>query len=324
MMLDGRVVSDRLLRISPDTAHTIVVRAPGYRPAVWSEALGVGDTARWSPTLQRIESSVTTVPHAADTLAGAVFQAATGEVVLAERTDSAPRSAAIGAQDTLLAEPALGSGIGPSPPADSAPASVVVERSDSVGARAGGSVSDTASRDTSTRDTVALRIGTATGDLAVGRTAESKPQAAIDTMVRGTPLPRPIMPRPRAAAVDPAVAREQIQGGVDEYLQALRAGDADRISRLFKSTTDADERNERHLVNLMEMRNARLAVAQQQIVVPRILAHGATVEFRAKLTWKTPFGATRSQWIPFLAEFQQTGETWRLTRARIVGAPDLD
>jgi eukaryotic-like serine/threonine-protein kinase len=155
--------------------------------------------------------------------------------------------------------------------------------------------------------------------------AERAPPAALPSRVaKGDSAAK----RDSAAALAArAVAEErraqtQIRAGVAEYIELLRSKQQDRVASLYRPENETDKKNQGKMLRLIRDSAAKLAVREGTIGVPRIAGAEATIDFAVALSWKTAFGASRTQSVTFRAEFEQADDDWRMTRCRVVGAPD--
>ena len=151
----------------------------------------------------------------------------------------------------------------------------------------------------------------APGSVTITATAEGKvARMSLDVSPRPAPVVTQPPPPPPGAR---GAAEAQIRALIHGYVTLLETADVNRVAALFESPTSP----ERSLLNTIRAAESKLRVLEQKVEPPVLAGERAVVNFSLRLTWKTAFGASRTEWTPFRAEFENAGGTWRMIRSRI-------
>jgi len=192
----------------------------------------------------------------------------------------------------------------------------------------------------SSSDPEVASVDPASGSVAAGRPGRAIIYARADgasgsSALTVTPKPAP-EPSKSAAAPEgyetppPGAARGAVppvalvNEAVRAYVAALGAHDQQRIASLYQATTAVDRKNLRNLLALVRSGTARLTATAGRVFEPEAVPNGAAATFQARLSWKTPFGASRGETVAFRARFERAGGEWQMTACTIVGPADLD
>lgn len=116
-----------------------------------------------------------------------------------------------------------------------------------------------------------------------------------------------------------SAARAQIRAGVNDYLRALTSRDTGRVATLYQTGSASDERVKKSLLDLVKAPQARMAVVDQHVDTIEVRGADGWADFKAKLTWRTAFGASRSEWVGFHAVFQPSDRGWVMTSCTVTG-----
>lgn len=114
-----------------------------------------------------------------------------------------------------------------------------------------------------------------------------------------------------------AGARAEIRTEVSAYVQALRSRDTARVATLYQAKSAAEERTKKNLLELMRDQASRLTVLEGPVDSVGIVGVAGISAFKAKLTWRTAFGASRSDLVSFRAEFESSGGRWSMTSCNV-------
>jgi hypothetical protein len=123
---------------------------------------------------------------------------------------------------------------------------------------------------------------------------------------------------PRATDASNA-ARAEIRAEVSAYVQTLRSRDVARATTLYQTKSAAEERTKKNLLDLMRDQASRLTVVEDQVDSIGVVGAAGFSDFKAKLTWRTAFGASRSELVSFRAEFESNGGRWAMTSCKVTG-----
>jgi hypothetical protein len=166
---------------------------------------------------------------------------------------------------------------------------------------------------------VVTAIGPGTADItasASGKTTTVRlivaaPAPATPESVKA-PLPDP--------AVEASRARAAIEASVQQYVAALRAHDARRVTALYRGAgaSDQDRKTQQTLVRLMDGA-AKLTAAEPRIEPSRIDGANASVDFAVPMSWRNPFGRIRNETVSFRADLQRDPTGWRMVGVRVIG-----
>jgi uncharacterized protein YjdB len=162
-----------------------------------------------------------------------------------------------------------------------------------------------------------LVVANAPGTADIVATVEGRAGRARVTVVR---------PRETAtatAAADRQVIEDAILAGVNTCYGAVHEGDTDRLATLYAPKTDADRDKLRKLSRVLETREWSAVVGEKVNGERKIGREVATMDFSFELSWKDAFGGRLSSQPTLRAEFDRSGNRWRLTSCRIVGSPKL-
>lgn len=292
LTLNGEKVSGRTIRVTPGREHSLTVSAPGYSSATWSGRAGPNETIRWNPRLDRtrdssVAATVAPVPVASLTIVHPdTITVGESRPLAAHVLDS--RGRILGGRDISWAS-------------ENPTVATVDITSGMLTARAAGSVTISAT--------------------AEGRTARmtldilAKPDPKVSTPISAAPSPRQADVRPpvSAAPTDEIAAGVLLKTLINGYLTLIQSRDARRVAGLFSSPTNA----EKDLLTVIRSPESRLRIVEQRIGTPTITGDRASADFSVKMSWKTAFGASRTEWIQFRADFENAGGNWRMTSCRI-------
>ena len=114
-------------------------------------------------------------------------------------------------------------------------------------------------------------------------------------------------------------ARAEIRTEVGAYVQALRSRDIARATTLYQAKSAAEERTKKDLLDLMRDQASRLTVVEDQVDSIGVVGAVGFSDFKAKLTWRTAFGASRSELVSFRAEFESSNGRWTMTSCKVTG-----
>jgi hypothetical protein len=112
-------------------------------------------------------------------------------------------------------------------------------------------------------------------------------------------------------------ARAEIRTQVSAYVQSLRSRDIARATTLYQSKSAAEERTKKNLLDLMRDQASRLTVVEDQVDSIGVVGAVRFADFKAKLTWRTAFGASRSELVSFRAEFESSNGRWKMTSCKV-------
>lgn len=112
-------------------------------------------------------------------------------------------------------------------------------------------------------------------------------------------------------------ASAQIRAEVSACVQALRSRDTARVATLYQAKSAAEERTKKNLLDLMRDQASRLTVVEGQVDSIGVLGAAGLSDFKAKLTWRTAFGASRSALVSFRADFESSGGRWNMTSCKV-------
>lgn len=116
-----------------------------------------------------------------------------------------------------------------------------------------------------------------------------------------------------------SAARAQMRTAVNDYLRALTSRDTGRVATLYHTRNASDERVKKSLLDLMRAQQARMAVVDQHVDTIEVRDADGWADFTAKLTWRTAFGASRSEWVGFHAGFQPSDRGWVMISCTVTG-----
>jgi hypothetical protein len=114
-------------------------------------------------------------------------------------------------------------------------------------------------------------------------------------------------------------ARAAIRTEVSAYVQMLRSRDIARATSLYRTKSAAEERTKKELLDLMRDQASRLTVVEDQVDSIGVIGAVGFSDFKAKLTWRTAFGASRSELVSFRAEFEASNGRWTMTSCNVTG-----
>jgi len=141
---------------------------------------------------------------------------------------------------------------------------------------------------------------------------------------RKAPPPTSEPPAPAAAAREsaPAAAAQVMRGRVEEFMQALRERNSERVAALFNAESAQDRKNLQALLERLRRPEARFKASDAQVGGPEVRELEATVDFQIPMSWTTPFGRVRNQTATFRAVLEPGDGGWRLVAIRAVGKID--
>ena len=112
--------------------------------------------------------------------------------------------------------------------------------------------------------------------------------------------------------------------GVAAYVQTIATRDVGRVTTLYGNVSGDDQRNRNALVSLMRDESRRLKASNTGVMSMQVEPTHATVQFRVRLDWRTPFGTNRQQTPTFSATFRRNGDQWEMVTCRLLGRPELE
>jgi hypothetical protein len=112
-------------------------------------------------------------------------------------------------------------------------------------------------------------------------------------------------------------AQSQIRMGVTDYIEALRTRNVARVTTLYQTQSASDERTRKRLIDILKNQTSPLAVSDQKMDSMTIGDAGGSAEFEAKLTWRTAFGAPRTEWVSFHTDFRSSNGRLDMTSCRV-------
>ena len=125
----------------------------------------------------------------------------------------------------------------------------------------------------------------------------------------------------KAPAAPPSVDVGQLaRGRIDDFLNALGARDAGRVTALYSAQTGPDQQNLAWLQDKLRRAEARLSVTEPHVGATQSGDGESTTDFTARLRWTTPFGRERSVAAQFRARVVRTGDAWRFAGIRVIGS----
>jgi hypothetical protein len=120
----------------------------------------------------------------------------------------------------------------------------------------------------------------------------------------------------------PAAAAQVMRARVDEFVQALRERNSERVAALFSAETPQDRKNLQALLERLRRAEARFKASDAQVGASDVREMEATAEFQVPMSWTTPFGRVRSHTATFRAVLEPGDGGWRLVAIRAVGKLD--
>ena len=145
-----------------------------------------------------------------------------------------------------------------------------------------------------------------------------------------TPTARATAPPKRTAAVrapeppyDHRELESKMRQGVDDCYGALRSKDVQRVTRIYRPKTYADEDKLTRLVRILRTEPWKASVGRRVDGAREMGATAAAAEFSFPLAWTGMHGGRLNSQPIFRAEFSRSGDAWTLSSCRIVGSPKL-
>ncbi|MFN2567287.1 MAG: Ig-like domain-containing protein [Gemmatimonadaceae bacterium] len=120
----------------------------------------------------------------------------------------------------------------------------------------------------------------------------------------------------------PAAAAQVMRARVDEFVQALRERNSERVAALYRAESPQDRKNLQALLERLRRSEARLKASDAQLGAQEIREMEAAVDFQVPMSWTTPFGRVRSQTATFRAVLEPGDGGWRLVAIRALGKID--
>jgi uncharacterized protein YjdB len=117
---------------------------------------------------------------------------------------------------------------------------------------------------------------------------------------------------------------ELVRRQVAEFVAALRNKNLARVEELLTPADGGESQNRAKLLKLLREGKPKFTVGNQTGAPAQIAGDRATASFSVPLSWRTRLGGTKRVVVAFEAELERSTGSWRITRCRILGTPDLD
>jgi len=117
----------------------------------------------------------------------------------------------------------------------------------------------------------------------------------------------------------PAAAAQVMRARVDDFMQALRERNSERVAALYNAESPQDRKNLQALLERLRRPEARFKASDAQIAGPEVRELEATADFQVPMSWTTPFGRVRNHTATFRAVLEPSDGSWRLVAIRAVG-----
>jgi hypothetical protein len=133
------------------------------------------------------------------------------------------------------------------------------------------------------------------------------------------PAPEAAVASAPARESSPAAAAQVMRARVDEFVQALRERNSERVAAFYNAESPQDRKNLQALLERLRRPEARFKASDVQVPGPEVRELEATVDFQVPMSWTTPFGRVRNQTATFRAVLEPGDGGWRLVAIRAVG-----
>ena len=120
------------------------------------------------------------------------------------------------------------------------------------------------------------------------------------------------------ASKDGETDAESIRAQVEQFLAALNARNAQRVTALYGAESPQDKQNLEFLLAALKP-GANLRATGLNVAAPEIGWTEATANFTVRLSWKPATGAAKTQTVPFKATLEKGGtasNSWKLLNVR--------
>jgi hypothetical protein len=143
----------------------------------------------------------------------------------------------------------------------------------------------------------------------------------------GTPAEIALAPPASRPVADPPLDRRELESrmreGVEDCYGAVRAKDLDRLAKMYRPKTYADEDKLKRLVRILRTEPWKAVVGKRVDGARELGAKAAAAEFSFRLAWRDSHGGRLSSQPIFRAEFARDRDGWAMSSCRIVGSPKL-